>query len=387
MPIIEPKDASNASNPPAPVPLLIMVRELDQGGAERDATKIAIHLDRKRFLPHVATYYAQGMRYDELKLAGIPILHLPIRRLASPQTIHLGWRLWQYIRAHRIKIVHSYDSSGVFGLAIARMAGVPVVIGSQLSYREILDQNTQRLLRFADRYSDAILVNCEAIRLYMIQQEHVAADKVQLCYNGVVTTEFFPVRQQPPSGHSRPNIVIGTVCALRPEKGLFVLQEAVAKLKLLNCKIELVIVGSGVELGALQSNAVRLGIAAWTFFSLAQRNVADWMRSFDIFVLPSLSEAFSNALLEAMACGCAVIGSRVGGTPELIGNDERGLLFESGDANDLAAKLNRLIQNESLRNVFAARASEFARNNLSIEIAAQRMAQIYKLLLQRKSVC
>src|SRR5664279_2756057 len=181
------KPPAGGSSPRAePVPVLLMVRELDQGGVERDVAKIAVHLDRTRFLPHVATYYAQGLRYEELRSAGIPILDLPVRQLASGEAIRLGVRLWRYIRAHGIKIVHAYDASGVFGLAIAQMAGVPVAMGSQLSYRNILDANTQKLLRFSDRYSDAILVNCEAIRQYMIEDEHVAADKVELCYNGVI---------------------------------------------------------------------------------------------------------------------------------------------------------------------------------------------------------
>ena len=77
-------------------------------------------------------------------------------------------------------------------------------------------------------------------------------------------------------------------------------------------KLRLVMVGSGVELPRLQENAARLGIADASVFMPAQRNVAHWMRAMDIFVLPSRSESFSNSLLEAMACGCCVVGSRCG---------------------------------------------------------------------------
>jgi len=87
-----------------------------------------------------------------------------------------------------------------------------------------------------------------------------------------------------------------------------------------------------------------------------------------------------------MACGCGVIGSRIGGTPELIGNDEPGLLFQPGDAGGLAVKLTTLIQNEQLRRAFGVRAAEFARNRLSIEIAARHMAEIYELMLRRKAL-
>jgi glycosyltransferase involved in cell wall biosynthesis len=85
-----------------------------------------------------------------------------------------------------------------------------------------------------------------------------------------------------------------------------------------------------------------------------------------------------------MACGRAVVGSRVGGTPELVGEDERGLLFRSGDEEDLAAKLTALIENEALRRTLGARAAEFARRKLSVEIAAGRMAEIYSRVLRQK---
>lgn len=369
---------------PQPVPVLLMVRELDQGGVERDITKIAVRLDRSRFSPHVAAYYAHGLRYEELVSAGIPILQLPMRKLVSTDTIRLALRLRRYIRAHGIKIVHSYDSSGVLGLAVAQMAGVPVVIGSQLSYRNILDRNTRWLLRLSDRYSDAVLVNCDAIRRYMIEAEHVPARKVELCYNGVVTTEFFPDHRKRPEPLTGGSLVIGTVCVLRPEKNLPFLQEAFSRVAQLRSSLKLVIVGSGPGLDSLKENALRLGISDSSMFVPTTREVASWMRAMDIFVLPSYSEAFSNSLLEAMACGCGVIGSRVGGTPELIGTDgQRGLLFESGNLDQLTDRLALLIQNDDLRRAMGARAAAHASTNLGIDRAAAVTAGIYERLLAR----
>ena len=156
-----------------PIPVLIMVRELDQGGVERDVAKIAMHLDRSRFEPHVATFYAHGLRYEELRSAGVPILELPLRSLLSLASVRLANEMRRYIKQHRIQIVHAYDPSGVFGLLVARLARVPVVIGSQLSYRDILDKRTQMLLISSDPLADAILVNCDAIRQYMIEDEHI----------------------------------------------------------------------------------------------------------------------------------------------------------------------------------------------------------------------
>jgi len=364
-----------------PIPVLLTVRELDQGGVERDVTKIAMHLDRSRFEPHVAAFYAHGLRHDELREAGIPILDLPLRSLMSVESLGLGANMRRYIKQHNIQVVHAYDASGVFTLLVARLARVPLVIGSQLSYREILDQRTQKLLRWSDSVPDAILVNCEAIRNYMIEQEHVAASRIEICYNGVDTTQFYP----PPSRPSQVS-TIGVVCALRAEKNLPLLQEAFASVLHLQPQMRLMIVGSGRELSALQENAARLGIADVSVFVPATRDVPELLRGMDIFVLPSYSEAFSNSLLEAMACGCAVVGSRVGGMPELTGNDEdRGLLFASGDAKELAAQLARLIQNAELRRELGSRAAQFARDNLSIQIAAERTGAMYERLLRRKA--
>ncbi len=374
------------TNPPAPsqaapVPVLITARELDQGGVERDVTKIAMYLDRSRFEPHVGTFYAKGLRYDELRAAGVPILDLPLRSLLSADALRLAGRLRRYIKQHRIRIVHAYDASGVFVLPVARLAGVPVTIGSQLSYREILDQRTQKLLRLSDHVPDAILTNCEAIRRYMIADEHIAPERLELCYNGVDPSYFYPPESRPAVAST-----IGTVCALRPEKNLPLLQEAFAKVRHLQPELRLVIVGSGAELGALQENGARLGIAEATVFVPATRDVPDLLRAMDIFVLPSYSEAFSNSLLEAMACGCAVIGSRVGGLPELTGNnEERGLLFNSGDVQDLTAQLARLIESAELRRELGRRAAEFARESLSIQIAAETTGAIYERLLRRKN--
>jgi glycosyltransferase involved in cell wall biosynthesis len=370
-----------------PVPVLIMARELNLGGVERDVAKIAMHLDRSRFAPHVAAYYAKGLRYEELRAAGIPVVEFPLRSLISMESLRSALKLRRYIEEHGIRIVHSYDASGVFLLPVGRIAGAPVVIGSQLSYRSILDARTQRLLRMSDHVADVVLVNCEAIRRYMIEDEGVAADRVELCYNGVVTTEFHPTTDGArPEAVASATLVIGTVCVLRQEKNLQLLEEAFARVRDLKPGMKLLFVGSGPELGKLQENAARLGITDATVFVPATREVANWLRAMDIFVLPSYSEAFSNSLLEAMACGCAVVGSRVGGTPELIGeNDERGFLFESRNAEDLAKKLGLLIANDELRRDLASRAASFARENLSIEVAAQRTAAIYDKLLERKT--
>lgn len=372
----EPQSASELR-----IKVLITVRELNQGGIERDVAKIATHLDRERFDPYVMAFWAHGFRYDELRAAGVPVIEIPVRSLTSFETLRLGAKFRQYIHQQGFQVVHSYDASYVFACTVARLSGVPLTIGSQLSYLDTVDKRTEMWLRLGSRVPHVMLGNCEAMRRYLIDDEHVPADRVEMIYNGVDTTQFYPPESRPGKAST-----IGIVCALRVEKNLPLLQQAFAKVQASHPELRLVIVGSGVELKSLEENAARLGITDAIDFVPATRDVPDWLRKIDIFVLPSYSEAFSNSLLEAMACGCAVVGSRVGGTPELTGsNEERGLLFPSGNADALANQLERLVTDDALRRALGAKAAKFAKENLSIEIAAEDTGAMYEKWLARKS--
>ena len=373
--------------PSAPIPILLTVRELHHGGIENDVTKLAIHLDRSRFEPHVATYQTEGMRFEELQQAGIPVLRLPVSSLASFSALSAANCLRRYIREHGIRLVHSFDPSAVFVLPIARALRVPAVLCSTLGHRDLLNGRTRRQLRWIDKIVDTVVVNCEALRAHMMNDERFRPADIAICHNGVNTSVFHPAAQFANTSCA-PNapFVIGTVCVLRPEKDIGLLQQAFARIRHLIPRAKLQIVGSGPELSRLQELSGHLGIESACEFLPSTRQVPEVLRSFDIFVLCSTSEGFSNALLEAMACGCCVVGSRVGGTPEMIGNDERGLLFRSGDASDLAEKLARLIDDAQLRRDLANRAASFARQNLSIEAATRRMTTIYLATLRRKTM-
>jgi glycosyltransferase involved in cell wall biosynthesis len=366
-----------------PIPVLLTTRALDIGGVERDVTKIAIHLNRSRFEPHVGCYQASGMRYEELRAAGVPLLHLPMDSLLSSSAVASAIRMRRFIRDRGIKVLHSYDPSGVFAMPIARMLALPAIVGSQLTHREILDERTRRLLRISDRIADTVVVNCQALRRHMIEEEHVPASRIEVCYGGVDTAKFTPADSPKPELVAKASLVIGTVCVLRPEKGLRLLQEAFARLGCVRQSMALVIVGSGPELPNLEANAARLEISDSSVFVPATPAVVPWMRAMDIFVLPSFSEGFSNSLLEAMACRCAVIGSSVGGTPELIENGQRGLLFRAGDAPDLSEKLATLAVDANLRTRLGDTAARFVHEQLTVEISAERTAAIYEMVLRR----
>ena len=367
-----------------------MARELGQGGSERQLVEIAKALSRSRFAVHVGCFHPEGFRSVELSRQGIPILHLPVYSLRSLGAIRGALKLARYLRRWRIRLVHTFDTPmNCFAMPVARVFGAPVVLSSQRASRRLSSRPEQFVLRVTDRLVDAVIVNCEAMRRHMMDDEGVRPERLRLCYNGLDTECFQPLARQRLPVVAGASLVIGVVCALRPEKGLPTLLEAFAKVlsgppSALRSGLRLVVVGSGPMLPTLQSLTIELGLQDRCHFEPSTSDVAAWLRAIDIFVLPSLSEALSNALMEAMACGCAVVASQVGGNPELVSDGTTGLLFRAGDAAELADRLERLIVDDGLRTRVGVAASESVRQRFSLQASVRRMEEIYEELLGRK---
>ncbi len=370
--------------PDQPAPVLLMARELGHGGSERQLAEMAKSLDRSRFAPHVGCF-AEGTRAAEMRAAGVPILLLPVRSFRSPSAIAGARQLGHYIRDRKIQIVHAFDwPLNIFAAPVARFYRTPVVLTSQRSHREIRTRATHRLLRVTDRIADGIVVNCEAIRRHLIEDEGVPPGKIRLCYNGI-DPERFPAspRQRPPE-LAGASVVIGVVAVLRPEKGLATLVEAFAQVAASRPNARLLIVGSGPMSEVLKDLAARLGVSGRCIFEPSTPDVTPWLHAIDIFVLPSLSEALSNSIMEAMGCGCCVVASRVGGNPELVIDGETGLLFEKAKAGDLAGRLEVLIEDAGLREQLAGNGTRRIRDKFSLAASAGRLAAIYEEFLRTR---
>ena len=171
------------------------------------------------------------------------------------------------------------------------------------------------LLRISDRLSDLVIVNSRAVGDSLVAESKLSADKVFLCYNGVDTSKFFPASVPRAAALQDASVVVGSVCVMRPEKRVDWVVRAFADVFKWHPQARLLLVGSGTEVPRLQSLAQELGVFQACMFVPGQAEVADWLRTLDVYINSSHSESFPNALLEAMACGCCVIGSRVGGIP------------------------------------------------------------------------
>jgi glycosyltransferase involved in cell wall biosynthesis len=365
-------------------PILLLARELHQGGSERQMTEVALGLDPTRFEPHVGTFRPQGIRGDELRTAGVPVVHFPVYSFQSPAALAGVWQLTSYVRRHNIHLVNSFDAPlAVYAMPVIRYLTSAVAVSSQRGHRGLIPE-LRRFVRWTDHMVDGIIVNCEYMKSHLIQDEQVVEGLVHVCYNGIDLRQFCPAPSIRPPSLPEDALVIGIVCALRPEKGLLTLVEAFARVRPLRQQMKLVFVGSGPVLQELQTRVTEAGVNADCVWVPATAEVAKWLRTFDIFVLPSLAEALSNSLMEAMACGCPVVASDIGGNPELVRDGERGILFEPRNVGALAKALRRLIEDPSLRNTLGSNGERFIRQGFSRAASANRMAEIYEELLARR---
>lgn len=364
---------------PDPIPILLMVRELTSGGSERQAAEMAKALDRSRFDPRVGCFRPAGLRADDLRAAGVPIVHFPVPSLAS---VRGAIQIAAYVRRQNIRLVHTFDTpANLYGVPAARVAGSAVVVSSQRVDRALWSVALRHASRITDHLVDGIVVNCEFLRRHLRDEEQVPAGLIHLCYNGIDTRAFQPMRCARPDALPAAALVVGVVCGLRPEKGLDTLLDAFAAVRGLAPGMKLALVGSGPCLADLRNRAQALGILPDCVFEPATARVAEWLHAIDIFVLPSLSEALSNSLMEAMACGCCVAASRVGGNPELVTHGETGMLFEPRDAAGLAGVLRLLLRDPARRGELARNAARLIQSRFSLELAARRMGEIYSTLM------
>ncbi len=358
--------------------VLLVSLWLESGGTERQLAGIAQALDRARFSPFVGCLRLKGMRVAELRAAGVPLEEFPVKGLYRLSHWRSARRLGAYIHEHRIDIVHAFDVPGtLFAVPPARWYRTPLVLSSQRAFRA-LTPRYRPLLRLTDRFAHGVVVNSRAVGRELAEREGVPEEKIHYCPNGLDAATFYP-----PAERAGAAPVVGIVAMLRPEKNIETLVDAFAAARAVAAGAQLAIVGSGERESALKRRAADLELGDRCRFEPASRDVAGWLRRFDVFVLPSLSESSSNSLMEAMACGCCAIASRVGGNPELVEDGVTGLLFESGNAADLAAKLRLALGDAALRARLGGAAALRMRGEFSLLASARRMEEIYDTLLAR----
>jgi glycosyltransferase involved in cell wall biosynthesis len=337
-------------------------------------------LDRSRWLVHVACFRAAGAWYRRVADAAASVVEFPVRSFRSPAAARQLASFATWCRRAGITVVHTSELwSNTFGLPGAALAGVPARIGNRRELNPDKSRAQIAAQRVAYSFAHTVVANSRAAAA-QLRLEHVPRHKVAVVPNGLDSSLFTPRA-------ARPRLRTITVVAnLRAEKGHDVLIDAAPDVLRRFPDARFEIVGDGPQRAALVDRARARGVdAAFTFRGHCD-DVPGCLREADVFVLPSRSEAFPNALVEAMAAGLPVVASAAGGIRELVDHDRTGILVPAGDPAALAAAICRLVSepDTAARYGAAARDEALARFDFDRMVAA--FEDVYLSVLSRRGL-
>ena len=357
--------------------VLLIGDTLNFGGTEGQFVEVACGLDRSRWDLDVACMRAEGPLRPRLEAVGVKPWTCGRGSFKSPRFVLAIQALARHLRARQVQIVHCFDFySNVLGVLAARVARVPAIIASQRDLGNLRPWHQQRIHAAMLRLASHVLVNSEATAERLARTHAARSGRLSVIRNGVDLSRFGPADSRTASDHT---ITIGTLANLRPEKGLLQLVEAAALVKSQAPTARFAVWGEGPLRDALGTRIRELGLTDTVVLHGSTRRPEEALRQCDVFVLPSLSEACSNVLLEAMATGLPVVTTRIGGNPGLIEDGRSGLLVPAGEPKPLAAAIVKLLDSRGM----AAELGAAARARALAEFGMGRMIEHMESLYRR----
>ena len=329
---------------------------------------------------------ARGQRHSVVCLKGeadiadrfdpgveIHCMHTGVNDLSLP------WRLRRVIREVRPTVIHARNWGAWPDVAMARLLVRPrpaLVFSFHGLTSSPGDIPLPRRLAMPvlARATTRLLTVSQAAAGVMSRMLKVPVSRIAVIPNGVDTERFSPSGERPVSKA----VVVGTAGSLTAVKNQAMLVKACSALADRGLDVELRIAGEGPERDRLVQLAESRGLGRRMVLMGHVADVPAFLRELDIFVLPSLSEAHPNALLEAMACGLACIGTRVGGVPEVLDEGRCGLLVESGDTGGLVSAMAALAGDANRRRGLGVVARQRVRRAYGLDKMIEANAALYE---------
>jgi len=362
------------------------------GGTERQVVNIGKGLDPGRFDLQFSCLHRVGELLAECHAQAWTITEYKIRRLYGYTTLKKQIEFARSMRRQRIQILHTYSFyPNVFAIPAARLAGVPVIIGSVRDIGDIWTPWQHEVQKVCLRMADHIIMNAEAIRKDLLQRGY-SPDHLTVIPNGIDLARFKIshtgeiVRRElniPPGAP-----VVGVLSRLMRIKGHEYFLRAAALIAARVPQVRFLIVGDTKihhdYRDGLKRLAVTLGLQDRVIFTGFRLDVPELLAALSVSVLPSLGlEGLSNSLLESLAAGLPVVATRVGGTPEIIEDGVNGLLVPPADPEALAGAICRLLNDRGLARMLGQAGRQRVRSRYSLEQAVNTTERLYYDLLQR----
>ena len=366
------------------------------GGTERQFVYTTAGLDRSRFDIRVACMARIGAFMKDIQALNVPIWEYPTHSMYGYQTVRRQLKFARDVRREQIQVVHAYGFyPNLFAIWPAALGTRSVTIASVRDMGVFSDRHKLRSLSqaMACRFADCIIANSNAVREWLHKQGLGRYD-IQVIPNGI--TMPAPRRSdEPGSIRSEFNIdpkcpLIAVVGRLVRTKGLEFFLDAAASIASRFPSARFLVVGeANIEPSyrvELEERARNLNLNGRLIFTGQRGDVPQIMREIDISVLPSLSESFSNSLLESMANGLPVVATNVGGNPEVVSDGENGVLVAPADPAALSRAIAQLLESPDLRRRLGQAAREKVAREYSIECLLRRTEDLYITLLERRGL-
>lgn len=367
--------------------IMHVIDSLGTGGTEEGIRKLLSGLDSSVFEQIVCTVAAPPQEAAPTAEGSTGARVISLERPRGVRQILVG-RLKSVFDRERPHVVHSRNWGAIEAVVAARMAGVRAIVHSEhgLEWATYLRQPWRRnvIRRLCFTWSHRVFTVSRALRSYFAQQLWIGENRMDVIPNGVDTERFRPcadvrLAARRKLGVDPQTVVIGTVGRLDPIKDHGTLFLAVESLLAQGIATQLVIVGDGSQRQALETHVRSIcSLNSQVVFIGNTSDIVSQLNSFDIFVLPSLAEGMSNALLEAMAVGLPCVATRVGGNQELVDDGSSGLLFRAGDAAALALHLRDLALDRVRRRYFGDKARRRVEELFSLHGMLGNYARMYE---------
>lgn len=355
------------------------------GGAEHLTMQIAERLDPERFESMVcATRHSASEQEKQtvteaaeaLDAAGVRFLGLNRHTRAH----FWAWRpLISLLRKERVDVIHAHKfGSNIWGVVFGRLCGVPVVVthehgwGFEGKAKMVIDRE------LIARGSNAFIAVSREDRRRMIELERIKPQDAVFVANGIPALP-------PPSGRDvraelgigADDLVVTTVGFLRRPKAMDVLIEAAAQLAPRFPRLKVLIVGEGADRPIYEALIEKLGVGDTVKLLGLRSDVPDLLAETDVSVLSTNSEGSPLSVMEYMDAGLPVVGTRVGGIPDLIDDGVQGLLVEPGDPDGLAQAIGRLLDDPDEARRMGERGRERRRREFDIDVMVRNLENLY----------
>jgi glycosyltransferase involved in cell wall biosynthesis len=293
--------------------------------------------------------------------------------------------LKDFLCQHQIQIVQTFfESSDLWAGLVTKTMSDAKLIWSRRDMGILRGRKHHLAYRLLARLPDAIFAVSEQVRLHSIEVDRVNPARIETIYNGLDLSGW---NAPSVTGRTSQNILITTVGNIRRVKCQDIFIRAAALIVPQFPNVSFSVAGEILEpdyFEELQALVSDLSLSNRFHFIGGVINLRQHLSTADIFVLPSRSEGFSNAIIEAMAASLPVVATNVGGNPEAVKDGVSGFLVPPEDPAKMAEAIRQLLANPSQARAMGVTGRSIAAENFTIEAMMQRIVRTYKKLLTTK---